>query len=310
LQVEIDHTEKGDPDMKRVLLMILIGVFVLSMVAGSGTVSAEDVKETITTTPSKKLSEKEASIVSSSAVKVLRHIAQARSDIEKKNTKEAGNELRQALALIEIIQEALPTTKVKDQIWVAKTHLSYENTEEVAPDLIPIYASLDEIEDLVPAEKAKEHVKNAEKHLSKGDKEKAKNELEAADEALVYTEIDVPLSFTKEHVVAAQDYLSQNKPEKADESLKAAEDGVEIISIGVFSPIAQARGSFWKATKKYVAGDWNGAKKDLEKAKEYLADAIETGDVKIKAEAQKLEADIETLWQKIDTKAGKTKTKS
>jgi hypothetical protein len=41
-----------------------------------------------------------------------------------------------------------------------------------------------------------------------------------------------------------------------------------------------------------------------------LADAIETGDVKIKAEAQKLEADIETLWQKIDTKAGKTKTKS
>ena len=63
-------------------------------------------------------------------------------------------------------------------------------------------------------------------------------------------------------------------------------------------------------TKKYVAGEWDGAKKDLEKAKQYLADATKTGDVKIKAEAQKLEADIETLWQKIDTEAGKTKTKS
>jgi hypothetical protein len=63
-------------------------------------------------------------------------------------------------------------------------------------------------------------------------------------------------------------------------------------------------------TKKYVAGDWDGAKKDLEKAKQYLADATKTGDVKIKAEAQKLEADIETLWQKIDPEAGKTKTKS
>ena len=48
-----------------------------------------------------------------------------------------------------------------------------------------------------------------------------------------------------------------------------------------------------------MAGKWDGAKKDLEKAKEYLADAIETGDVKIKAEVQQLEADIETLWQKV-----------
>jgi len=296
--------------MKRVPLMILTGVFVVSMVAGAGSVSAADVKEKITTTPSKRLSQKEASIISSSAVKVLRHIAQARSDIEKKNTKEAGEELRQALALIEIIQQALPTTKVKDHIWIAKTHLSYENTEEVVPDLIPIYASLDEIEDLVPAEKAKEHVKNAEKHLRKGDKEKTKEELEAADEALVYTEIDVPLSFTKEHVVAAQGYLSQNKPEKADESLKAAEDGVQIISIGVFSPIAQARGSLWKATKKYAVGEWDGAKKDLEKAKEYLADAMKTGGGKLETAGQELTKDIESLWQKIDTEAGKTKTKS
>jgi cellobiose-specific phosphotransferase system component IIA len=107
-----------------------------------------------------------------------------------------------------------------------------------------------------------------------------------------------------------KDQVTQSKPEKADESLRAAEDGVEIISIGVFSPIAQARGNFWKATKKYVAGEWDGAKKDLEQAKEYLADAIKTGDVKVKAEAEKLTADIENLWQKIDTKAGKTKTKS
>jgi hypothetical protein len=59
-----------------------------------------------------------------------------------------------------------------------------------------------------------------------------------------------------------------------------------------------------------VAGEWGGAKKDLKKAKQYLAHAIKTGDAKLESAVQELTKDIEALWHKMDSNANKTKTKS
>lgn len=57
----------------------------------------------------------------------------------------AKSELEQAEKLLDIIQAALPATKVKDRICVAKKHLDHADTQEVLPGLVPIYAGLDDL---------------------------------------------------------------------------------------------------------------------------------------------------------------------
>ena len=93
-------------------------------------VSAAAVQEELTITQGKTITPREEAVISSAGVKVLRHIAQARSDIRNRDVDGVKQELDQADKLLDIIQAGLPTTKVKDRIWVAKKHLEYENTEE------------------------------------------------------------------------------------------------------------------------------------------------------------------------------------
>jgi hypothetical protein len=291
--------------MKKHITIILVLGSVLSTLIISSLpipVLAKDIKEEISVKPIKTLSPEEQAVLSSSASKVLRHIAQAREDIHKKDLNSAANELKQAHKLIDIIKASMPMVKVKDHIWVAKKHLSYENTEEVLPDLIPIYASLDEIEKTIPVDKARAHIDKAKKHLEKGNKEGAQEELKLADEALIYTEIDLPLKSTEKHINAAQDYLDKKDSEKADKALKAAEDGVRFISIYGYSPLARAKKSLWKATKNYAAGEMDAAKRELKKAKAYVQKALQSSEGKSKTEAEKLLKEIEALGIRVENK--------
>ena len=197
-------------------------------------------------------------------------------------------ELHQAQALIAIIKSTEPTDKIKDHIWVAKKHLSYESTETVSMDLIPIYASMDEIAELAPMAKVKEHINNAKANLEKGDKKSAGEELKLADEAVVLTEIDLPLGSTEGHVAEARMYLTKKESKKADTALKSAEDGVQFLSIMGSSPIWQARKSFWRASKNYMAGRAGAARADITEAKAYLARVDRNVDAKTRADAREL----------------------
>ena len=145
--MEVNDYEKSD----RYLILTLL----VAVVLGAGPALAKTIHEKITIKPVKTISPAEESIISSAAVKVVRHVAKARGAIHDKDLEQAGQDLKQAHKLIDIIKTSLPTTKVKDHIWVAKKHLDYESTEEVKLDLIPIYAALDEIEDIVPVKQAK-----------------------------------------------------------------------------------------------------------------------------------------------------------
>ena len=290
---------------KHITIILAISIAVLAFIS-SVPVWSEDIHEEISVEPVKNFPPEEADVLSSSATKVLRHIVQARDDIHKKDLNSAASELKQAQKLIDIVKASMPTVKVKDHIWVANKHLSYENTQEVLPDLIPIYASLDEIEEIIPVDKVREHINNAKKYLEKGDKEGAQKELKLADKAIMYTELDLPLSSTEKHVIAAQDYLNKKDSEKADEALKAAEDGVQLISIYGYSPLTKAKRSLWKATKSYLGGELDAAKREIEMAKTYVQKVIESSKGKTKTEAEKLLKEIEVLWAKVDEGAEET----
>jgi len=292
--------------MKRSTSVILIsGMLLLGMICPV-TVLAKDVEEKITITAAGTITPENESIMSSAAIKVLRHIAQARFRIHEKDLLLAQNELKQASALIAIIKTRVPTEKVKDRIWIAHKHLSYENAENVMQDLVPVYASLDEIEDFVPVEKAREHINEAKKHLKEGDKKGAGEELKLADESLRYNEIELPLGNTERHIINAQALLKKKELQKADAALKSAEKGVQFISLMSFTPGIQVRKSLWHASKNFAAGELAAAKRDLKEAKMSLEKVIKSENVKASAEAEKLKKDIESVEGKVDKGAKET----
>jgi hypothetical protein len=282
----------------RISIVMAIAMIVLSSMI-TGVVRAETVQEEITLSPVRDVTPQEEQIISRVAVKVLRHIVDARASIKENKPEQARQYLEQCQRLIAIIKDTEPVAKVKDHIWVAKKHLSYEETERVQQDFVPIYASLDEISDIVPVEKVKEHIDKAKKSLENKDKTAAKQELELADDSLQYTEVDLPLNFTQEHVQAAQNYLKAKENKKADEALKAAEDGVEFISVDMYSPIVIAKENIWKAMKNYAAGSFTETRKDLATAKHYLKKEMSGMDEKLKKEAEKLVSDIDALEKEL-----------
>ena len=266
-------------------------------------VYASAIQEKVTVSPVKSISPSEESIISSAGAKVLRHIAQARSDIHNKDAEAARTELGQANNLLNIIQEALPTTKVKDRIWVAKKHLEYEDTQDVLPDLIPIYTSLDELVDIMPVDVAKKHLDQAKKHLKAGNKKSAREELEATDASLQYTEVDLPLKTTRQLVAQSLSDLDKNALDDADKTLKSAEDGVVYLSYAIDQPLFTAKALLWQTVLDLGAGQKDQAKDDLNSAIGYLQVASESDQKPTQEAARQLLTQAKELQQ--DLKGGK-----
>jgi hypothetical protein len=274
---------------------------VIAALVASGPVLANTVNEEVTTIPGHQLSPQDEMAISSAAVKVLRHIADARGELQgdKIDTKKASEELDKSKKLLDIIQASLPTTKIKDHIWVAKKHLEYEDTREVLPDLIPIYSSLEELVDYMPTSQAKDHLDQAKQALENGDKSQAKEQLLATDDALLYVEADLPLSSTRRLVDQAKADLVKDDIKSANQALRAAEDNTVFISIAVNSPIVQAKAALWKASQDYNLGNKEFAKTDLNNAVTYLERAAQEGDKIAREAAKNLVSDIRDMHQLI-----------
>ncbi|MFH1241141.1 MAG: YfdX family protein [Pseudomonadota bacterium] len=276
--------------MTRILLLGFACLILFSGMIGAQNSFAAKMEEEVIITPARPLTYSEQKQISSLAVKVLRHISNARGYIHDKNSKDAKKEINQALKLIENIRAGLPTTTIRDHIWVAQKHLSYENTEEVIPDLIPIYASLDAVEDFIPVKEVRQHV------------DEAKKELALADEGLLFVEIDLPLGHTERKVIEAAHLLANNEEKKADEALNDAEEGVQVISVAIYHPLLIAETSLWQASKQYARGKYEAALAALKKAKEFLKKAAKDTDEQTKKEIDALKEKIDDLEKKIGEK--------
>jgi len=266
-------------------------------------VSAAAVQEELTITQAKTITPQEEAVISSAGVKVLRHIAQARSDIRSQDVAGVKQELDQADKLLDIIQAGLPTTKVKDRIWVAKKHLEYENTEEVLPDLIPIYTSLDELVDRMPTNVARKHLDQVKSHLKAGDKEKAKESLDATAAAVQYTEVDLPINSTRQLVAQARADLNREAMDDADNALKTAEDSVVYLSIALDQPLFTAKALLWQTVMDVDAGDIKLARSDLQSAIGYLDIASQSDDKATKEAASQIIVRARELQSDLDSGA-------
>ncbi len=282
------------------LSVFLFGVMLLwGGIPQKAVAEDETVKEEVSVTTGKPLSFPLQQRIANLAVKALKHIAKARGFIHARNYQDARNELTKSQELMEMIRSSLPTTRIKDHIWVAKKHLSYEDSEEVIPDLVPIYVSLDEIQSFVSVDKTRKHLDEAKEALKKDDKEKGAQALELAGESLTYVEIDLPLAYTERKVANALALLAEGKGKEADQVLKEAEEGVQVISISSYGPMVLAQESLWQATKKYTKGRYEAAKKSLADAKVFLKMAAKQADEKTRDALAKLNVKIEELEKKM-----------
>lgn len=288
---------------KRFALKPLAAALIAGLLASGPLYAERAIQEQVTFSPGRQISPQDETTISSTAVKVLRHIADARGALrgDKPDTEMAGNQLDQTEKLFDIIQAALPTTQVKDRIWVAKKHLEYEDSREVVPDLVPIYASLDELVDYVPTAQAKAHLDKAKQAMEKGDKSEAVEQLEAVDDALLYVEADLPLRSTRHLVDQARTALGKADTKAADLALKAAEDNVVFVSISLQSPLTQAKAALYRARQDFELGEKEFAKADLNAAVSYLESAAKNGDQLTQEAVGDLVSEVRGLNGLIDT---------
>lgn len=286
--------------LKQAVAIVLFSFFLIS---SSGMVMADSLNEEVTVKPLKTVSAEQQVILSNAAAGVLRHIVETRSAIQKKDKKDAEDQLKKAMTLIEIIKAVRPTGKVTDHIWIAKKHLEYKDTEVVAQDLIPVNADLVELAEIIPGknmENAREHLKNAKDLLKKGDKKGADKELGLMLDAVSFSEMDLSVESTDKSISAAQVALAHGNLEKADKVLKGAEDNLVIFNETITAPFAQAHKSIWHARKEYEQGKTKKAIHDsLEKAGNWLKEAAKNGDEKTRKLAVELGHQLSELKNKI-----------
>lgn len=283
------------------LTLALAGALLISqaVLAAAPVTAQSGLREEITSTPGRDITPADEALISASASKVMHHIGLAREAIHKKDGERAKLELRQAGALLDIIQATLPTAMVKDRIWTTDNKLQYENSEEVAPESVPISASLEARVDfdMVKLPHTKVQTKPQMKSQTK---EKAAMEAEAEDAALYYEEVDLPLHATRHFVDGAQIALGKNRLEEADHVLRIAQDNVDTIEVFVPEPLLSARINLERAHAHFMAGQVADAKADVGRAIAQLNVASQEGDPAIKADVEQLRKDAQSLQARLD----------
>jgi hypothetical protein len=215
--------------MKHVTTFILFLTPLLAIpTVGVQAAPSTTVNETETVTPVRQITPHEAQVMSSDAVSILNHVADARNDIREKQYSLAKGELNQAQAVLDVVRSQMPVLRVKDRIAIAQKKLNYSSTDDVTADLVPIYGDLSYVEDFVPTQNAKMHIDKAKEHLKNGNKKAAQDELKAAGEAISYSEVDLPLSKTRQNIQTALIALNENNPKAATKQLAQVEDNLQI----------------------------------------------------------------------------------
>ncbi|WP_457676701.1 YfdX family protein [Thiolapillus sp.] len=255
--------------------------------------------ETVILQPARKMTERQAALISENATKVLVQIAEARGALRAGDRPRAEKALGRARALLALIRRERPTEKIIDRVELARKHLEYEEAATVAADLVPVYADLTLVEDLVPVDEAKAQLGKAREALAKGDRKTARKALTVLQESLIYTEVDLPVSSTGRNILAAQKALAAGDLKKAEKALKAAESGMVFLSVEVVSPLARARDDLYLARREYAAGHYDQAGKALAEANRWLDLANRDTPPNMPAGLQRLEV-INDMKRQID----------
>lgn len=220
--------------------VVLLTVAALTSACAVGKTQKDTLRETTTIEGLDKLTPAQSAELSSIAVKAVRHIAEARADVQKDRYDDARKSLDQANTLLTILNDELPMVRVSDRITLAKKHLEYEDTKKVQADLVPVYSELDILTEEPKRKEARQHLDQANQSLQRGDKKAAQAELAKLEEVVAYQQVSIPVDRTQELVRRARQALDGKHYAEAKQLLASAEHTAVVDVVAVVDPGSKA----------------------------------------------------------------------
>lgn len=276
--------------LKKTCIYALLSMLCLWLTGAMGvaeTLAADRITSDVKVTGEGKLNDKEKRALSYSAVRILKHVHQARVDVRYKDDKDALRHTEKALKLVKIIQRALPVYNVATTI--SSGDLTYQDKEDVKQSLIPIYVELDEASSLLlPVRRAK--LEAVESNA-------------AGSTSLQYTSVMLDVNETKYQLDRAIELFKKNDPEGANKALRAIQEGVIFEYDEVDVPLLKARWNLIDASRYYARKEYKAARRALERA----ASALEIYKTKVGSQvskrAQELADEIKALAGRVEKAA-------
>ncbi len=270
----------------KVVTLFTISLSLAWSFAGNGALAADRITSDVSVSSGKSLTPKERRALSYAAIRILKHVHQARVDIRYEDEKDALRHTEKALKLVNIVETALPSYKVATNI--KSGDLTYEDEESVKPTLIPIYMELDEVTSLLlPVRRAK---------------------LEAADSqsggttSVQYTNVMLDVNEAKYQLEQAAALLKKKDTAQANTALKAIQEGVIFEYDEIDVPLLKARWNLIDASRSYARKDYEAAKRSLERAASALEIYKTRVGSQISRRAQALADEIKALADKLGEK--------
>jgi TPR repeat protein len=203
-------------------------------------------------------------------------ITKAHKALDTQKQPEAVSALDRTLALLDEAQKHLPTNAVQARLRIAKAHLPTEGPGEVLVELAPVYEAIEKLSRLIPTDEAEGYLRHAGGALTKGDTAAANDALDAALSVLVFPELERPLSSARTLVRAAKVELGLGNPAVAKATLGDTEKALTYLQQALDNPLLEARYALGNAVQTYAVGDQADAMLDLDRAEDFLTQALET----------------------------------
>jgi hypothetical protein len=240
-------------------------------------------------------------VIAAEGGRILRDIAEARSDILRDFLLRAERVIDRADRMLDLIEQSTATAELRDRTWVARRHLEYETIQDVAGDLLPIYAAVDQVESLTPADSIRGHLARTKRQLDKGDRRAAGRELARADQELLLVEVDLPLRSARHQLAEAREALAMGQLDRAGASLRQAEDALVLLTSTERSPLGAAQWALAKAVAAYEEGGPEEAARYVTLARQSLERASEDGSEASRATLEELVDELRGLEGRIAT---------
>lgn len=241
-------------------------------------------------TSKSQLTGKEKRAISYAAVRILKHVNQARVDIKYRDDKDALRNTEQAMKLVTIIKAALPEYQVVSSIKAGS--VSYTEEEKAKQWLVPIYGELDEMSSVILP------IKRAKKESAYRD---SPDSTFTGDLSLKYSQVVLDLRDAKYYLEDAETLLRKNQPEEAERALAFVQEGVIFEYDEADLPLLRARSLLMDGARRCSNKDYEGTRKALGKA----ASALEAYKAKagedVSKHAQELADEVKGFAAKLDS---------
>ena len=272
---------------------VMIGALLITASLTTVPVLAESrITSTIDAKPTTKLTAEESQAVSVAAGRILKHVNEARVELDEKKNDAALEDIKKGLTLVQIIEQAVPPIKVEADIQAGD--LKYHHEEEARQALIPIFDELDQVDVVGPATRVKHEKAQISDEKSPGPALVSYSEIE-------FTSLDLNLSLAKRNLVRAKEALKANKSDDADTALRDIQTrGILFSLIEASLPLREAADNLKLAEYEFNEGNSQEAKVALDVASDALKDYEKTAGESRAKEVKKLHQEMDDLSGKLE----------